>query len=383
MTRRTRWAVAAMFFVNGVGWASWASRLPAFRERLELSDGLLGLALLGATVGLFVSVILTSALVARFGSRLVTVGAGLAMMVVLPLIGWASTQVWFAAALVAYGVTNGALDLASNAQAVGVERHARRSMLAGIHAFFSAGAIVGAGTAALLAAAGVPVEIHLTATAVLSALVVIAVAPALSSDPPSVSTGPAVALPRGPLLGLGALAFCVLLAEGAVFDWSAVYLSSVAGAGPAVAAVSLAVFQLTMTIGRLLGDRLAVTVGAVRLVRWGALAGIVGLGGAIVLPNVPSALIGFAILGLGLASAFPLTLSAAARTSRVPTPTALAATTASGYTGFMVGPPLIGFVAELTDLRVAMCVVIACLALAMLLSGRLRSGGVEPTPART
>jgi predicted MFS family arabinose efflux permease len=181
-----------------------------------------------------------------------------------------------------------------------------------------------------------------------------------------------LALPRGPLLGFAALAFCVLLAEGAVFDWSAVYLTSVAAAPAALAAAGLAIFQAAMLVGRTVGDRLADRFRADRLVRWGTLLGVGGMLLAILLPSPITTLLGYVVLGLGIAASFPLTLSAAARIPGVAAPTAIASTTAAGYVGFVVGPPLIGLVAELSGLRIGLGVVVVVLVAATLLAGRLR-----------
>jgi len=371
-----RLAIYVLFFANGAGSASWASRLPEIRVRLDLGEGALGLALLGATVGLFLATALTSLLVVRFGSRALSILAGLAMSATLPIIGWAPSFLPLAAALVAYGMTNGALDLASNVQAVGVERRAGRSMLTGFHALFSGGALVGAGGAALAASGAVPVDVHLTAVAILLALAFAVVAPSLSNDrveatkQAATPTRPSFSVLSRPLVGLGILAFCVLLAEGAIFDWSAVYLSTV-GATPAIAAIGLATFQGAMMMGRLSGDALAGRIGPAMLVRGGALLAAAGLTLSLVIPDVPIVLIGLAVMGLGIASAFPLLLSAAARTRGVVSPTALGAITAAGYTGFLAGPPLIGFIAEPTDLRFGLAVVLACLLIAVFLAGRV------------
>jgi MFS family permease len=366
-------AVYAVFFANGVGWASWASRLPAITDKLGIGEGALGLALLGATAGLFVASAFTTVLVLRFGSRWVTLLAGVAMCVVLPVIGLAPGYAVFAAALVAYGLSNGAFDLASNAQGVIVERGAGRPLMSGFHALFSAGAIVGAGSAALLAAASVPIEVHLPVVgAALAIVVLVAGRRLVGHEGGDERAGPVLAWPGRTLLGIAALAFCVLLAEGAVFDWSAVYLTSVAGAPQAVAAGSLAVFQAAMMVGRLAGDRAAARFGPAALVRTGALIGGIGFAGALLAPGVPTAFAGYVLLGLGIAASFPLAMSAAARTRSVATPVALGATTASGYTGFVIGPPLIGFIAEASNLRIGLGVVLACLAAATVLAAALR-----------
>jgi MFS family permease len=307
------------------------------------------------------------------------------MAATLPLIGLSPAVAVFGAALVLYGLSNGALDLASNAHAAGVERRLKRPLMSGFHAMFSAGAIAGAGGAALLAGLDVPIEVHATVIGSLLVAALVGVAFGLArgrSNPEPMAPPAALALPHGALLGLSALAFCVLLSEGAVFDWSAIYLSSVAGAAPAVAAIGLALFQATMMIGRLFGDRLAERISPQHLVRGGAVAGIGGLGLAILLPTPATTLAGYAVLGGGLAVSFPLAMSAAARLPRISTPIAMGAVTAAGYTGFMAGPPAIGFVAEASNLRVGLSVVLVCLLGAVLLASHLRrpSPGVDDAP---
>jgi fucose permease len=298
------------------------------------------------------------------------------MCAVLPVIGLAPAPVVFAAALIAYGMSNGAFDLASNAQGVIVERAAGRSLMSGFHAFFSAGAITGAASAALISAAQVPVETHLPIVGGILAVVVVAARPGLLGHAAGdEQAGPVLAWPGRALLGIAALAFCVLLAEGAVFDWSAVYLNDVAGAPQAVAALGLAVFQAAMMIGRLAGDRVAARLGADVLVRGGAAVGGIGFATALAAPSVPAVFIGYVLLGLGLAASFPLAMSAASRIRSVATPVALGATTAAGYTGFVVGPPLIGLIGEGTSLRVGLGVVLACLAAAVILASSLRVRG--------
>lgn len=285
--RNGRLAIGVVFLLNGIGWASWASRLPAIRENLSIGEGGLGLALLAATAGLFVSAAASDRLIHRFGSRRVTVGAAVVMAATLPAIGWAPGYPTFVVALLLFGLGNGALDVASNAQAVALQRQGSRSILSGVHAAFSGGAIVGAGSAALLAAAGVPVGPHLTIVGIVIGLAALGVGGGLIADSERTEPPKALALPRGPMLGFAALAFCVLLAEGAVFDWSAVYLSTVADAAPALAAVGLGIFQAAMLVGRLVGDRLADRLRPYRLVRWGTLLGASGMVLATVVPGPP------------------------------------------------------------------------------------------------
>lgn len=175
-----------------------------------------------------------------------------------------------------------------------------------------------------------------------------------------------------PLLGLSVISFCVLLAEGSVTDWSAIYLSSVVGTGPGLAAAGLIVFSLTMMLGRLFGDRLTLRLGPARLVRGGAAVAAAGLAFTLLVPTVAVSLMGFALVGLGLSTIFPAVLSAAGRVPAVRSATGLAGTTAAGYVGFIAGPPIIGFVAEASSLRLALGLVLACVVVAGLLASQIQ-----------
>jgi MFS family permease len=383
--RAHRLAVAAVFFVNGAGFASWAVRLPALQERHSLGEGALGAALLGAAAGLFVALPASSVLVARHGSRRVTIVAGFSYVVAVPLLALAPSFPAFAAALVVVGFTNGSLDLGMNAQAVLVERRYRRSIMSSFHGLFSAGGIAGAAVGGLAAGLGVGLEPHLVGTGVLLGLVLAVAASVLPADPAAGRASnegkPVLVLPRGPLLGLGGVAFTVLMAEGAMNDWSAVYLRTVVDAGAGTAAIGFAAFSGAMTVGRLSGDRLIMLLGPTNVVRLGGALASAGLAMALLAPGPGLAVSGFGLVGLGLAATFPIALSSAGRTPGVRSASALAATSTAGYTGFLVGPALIGFIAELTSLRVALGIVLACTALPALVGRRVRLEQGRPAPA--
>jgi len=370
--RRARVSVTAVFFVNGAVFSSLFARLPAVKADLGLSDGELGLALLFATVGLLVSQLIAGALAVRWGSGAVVRVAAPLYCAVAALPALAPSGAMFALALFALGAANGALDVAMNVQGAAVEQRYGRSLMSAFHAAFSFGALAGAGSGALVAAADVAPERHLAVVAVIALLAALAATRGLlPSEQPAEQGTPRLARPSKPLAVLGALAFCVLLAEGSVADWSAVYLRESVGASQAVAAVGLAAFSLTMGIGRLFGDRLAALLGAVVLARAGALLAALGLGSAIAVHQPAGAIAGFAAMGAGLAAAFPLVVSAAANRPDVPPGAAIAAVSTAGYAGFMAGPPLIGFLAEAGSLRTALLLPAALSLLAAVLATAL------------
>jgi MFS family permease len=323
--------------------------------------------LLGGAVGLMLTQPLAGALTARAGSRPVTVASGLAMMAVLALAGVAPAPAIFAAAIVALATCNGALDVSMNAQAVALAQRAGRPIFASFHAAFSFGALAGAGAGGLAAAAGLEPGAHLALTAAVLAGAVLAARPGLlPAAADARSGGPLLARPSRALAALGALAFCALLAEGAVNDWSAILLAREAAAAPSLAALGLAAFSLTMGCGRLAADPLAGRFGRVAVIRAGALLAFAALALALAGGGAATGIAGFAVMGAGLAALFPLALSAAGD-SGGPAAPALAAVTTSGYAAFIAGPALIGLLSDATSLPVALSLVgVLCLAAAAL-----------------
>ena len=272
-----------------------------------------------------------------------------------------------------------------NAQAAAVEARWGQPIMSSFHGTFSTGTLLGSFVAGLIAGRGVPPVPHLLATGLVLAMVaVVAARSLLTIAAEGDEDGPMFALPVGPLAGVGALAFGVLLAEGAVADWGAVYLRDVLGATAAVGGWGYTAFSLTMAAGRFAGDGLVQRLGPVSVIRGGGALVALGMGVALLVGTVPAALIGFACVGAGLAAAFPVLLSAAGRTPGVPTGTAIAAVATAGYTGFLVGPPAIGLVsAAFGSLRAGLAVVALLGVATALLAGQARWGQRAPHAGTT
>ena len=376
---RARIAVAAIFFLNGVSVASWVVRIPDVQQALTLSAGTLGLALLGAAAGALVAMPFAGRLVSRHGSRAVTVGAALAYAATLALPAVAPSLILLIAALFINGAANGSLNVAMNAQASTVERVHGRPIMSSFHALFSGGGLAGAAGGGMIAAGGASAQLHLAVVGgVMIALVVVAARAMLPASaewhPPEAEAeaGDEGARPGRRVILLGVLAFSVLFAEGAMGDWSAVYLRDVAGAGPGLAASGYAAFSIAMALGRVVGDHLTARVGATRMVGFGALLATAGIALALFDPSTRAIAIGFGAVGAGLATAFPSVLTAASRVPGMKAGAGIAAVATLGYTGLLAGPPLIGFVAQMTNLRGGMAAVgMACL-LTAVLAGTLR-----------
>jgi len=268
-----------------------------------------------------------------------------------------------AAALAVLGVCNAVLDVAMNAQGVLVEERYGRPIMSFFHALFSLGGLLGAGGASLAMAAGLNAITHLVLVALLG-LAAIALAAAHLVPTPR-SPGPAqawFAAPPVALLGLGLLAFCALLAEGAMGDWTAVYLRDSLGTSAASAAMGFAAFSLAMALGRLVGDALARRLGGPRLLRISGSLAASGLSIALLVGQPAVALFGFGLVGLGVANLIPVLFSAAGRTGP-DTGTAIAAVATTGYLGYLAGPPLIGLAADAAGLPAALGIVCAACAL--------------------
>lgn len=372
--RRARLAIAAIFFVNGAAFSSWVTRIPQVKANLGLGENELGLALLGVAAGALVAMSLAGALVGRVvGSRAMVRATVLLYCGVLPLPALAPGLLWLAAALAALGAAVGTLDVVVNTYGVALERRVGRAILASLHGAFSLGLLAGALSGAVAAAAGLAPWVHLAIVgAGLGAFSAVAAWRLIPTDDrpepraddyldgrPGQRFGKSLRRrPSRKLIALGAIAFCSALAEGAVADWSGVYLAESLGAGAGLAAAGFSAFSLTMAVSRLAGDRLRRRFGDATLTRWGGALAAVGLAGGLLADDATAAIVAFGLVGTGVSLVFPIALSAAGRLPGVSTAPAIAGISTTGYFAFMVGPPLIGFIAERYTLPVALGLVV-------------------------
>jgi hypothetical protein len=365
-TRRARFAVAAVFFVNGGLFANWVTRVPDVKDGIGAGTGALGLALLGLAVGSLVTMPLAGRVCERIGSDRTVVVSGVAAALALSGPALAANAAGLGLALVIYGGAFGLLDVAMNVQAVGVVRQVGRPIMPWFHAAFSVGGLAGAGTGALAAEVGLSPLVHLLLAGSAGAAVILRVRRHLLSDrlPDSATVVEerSAGTERAPwlfLAGLGAIAACAALGEGAMADWTALFLRDVTGAGAGVAGLGFAAFSITMTAGRLGGEAAIRRLGPVRVLRLGGATATVGVLLAVVTGWSLTGLAGFALVGLGFSCAFPLALTTAGELSDGSGGSEIATVSVIGYVGFLVGPPLIGLLAEVVELQVAMAAVAA------------------------
>lgn len=352
-----RLGVLLMFFINGALFASWVSRIPQIQAKFALSEGELGLILLGLAVGVLSALSLAGGLIARYGSRMVTVGAGTALCLVLPLLALMPHPVTLWLALFVFGGAMSLMDVAMNAQAVEVERRYARPLMSSFHAAFSIGGFVGAAVGALIVSQNIELLPHFTiAGGLFLALALASSRVLLETERKSKAeaSGSVLQLPSRALLPLGAVAFCCALGEGAMADWSGVYLESVVQTSASTAAFGFAVFSLFMTAGRVSGDWLARRISPVMMVRVGSVIATIGMLIAILLPQTSTVLFGFALVGAGLSVIIPLAFSAAGNMPGMESGAGIAGVATIGYAGFLAGPPVIGLIAEATSLQVSL-----------------------------
>jgi MFS family permease len=360
--RGQRVALSAIFTVHGFLYASWAVRVPAVKEQTGASSAALGLALLGLSAGAVATMLIAGSLCRRFGSRQVAVPACTVLSLTLLLPALAHSALALGLTLLVFGSAYGCLNVAMNSVAIELVAALRRPVMPGFHAAWSFGGLAGATLGGLLAPHLSPLR-HLALAALIGVLVSVTAGRVLLTGTTSASTQPATPRPADPqpatpgpapittsrlLLPLGLIALCAAYCEGAIGDWGALHLKLDLGASAGLAAAAYAVFALAEACGRLSGTTLLERYGRTRVLVTGGLIACGGMLLAALAPDVWLALAGFAATGLGLANLFPV---AVARAGLLAGSRGVALTSTLGYGGFLLGPPVIGFLAGAFGLR--------------------------------
>ncbi len=347
---KERFAVSALFLINGIYMGSWAAKIPAFVERLELSSFAMGLMILAFGLGSLTLMPIAATQIARFGSAATTKFSTLLFLPTLLLVTYAPNA-WLAAlALFLMGGTTGAMDVSMNANAVETEKFMRRSIMSSCHAFWSVGTFIGASSGGfLIAHLGVGGHAFLT-TVTVSILLFFAWPLLLADKPHETEEGQKARLPLSPLPWLlGIMALFSMIPEGSVLDWGGLYLNTELGASLTVSGLAFGSFSLTMAIMRFAGDFVRDAFGAVKTFRFCTIMAIIGMVTAGLAPNAYVALVGFAICGIGISNMVPIAFSAAGNLPGFAQGVALSVATFLGYSGTLFAPSIIGFVAGKTS----------------------------------
>ena len=371
-----RVAVKIAFFINGFVFANWVSRLPRIQELYDADDGTIGLVLLASSIGAVGAMPFTGWVIIKNGSRRITLISTILYSALVPLIPLAGNILVLVVLFFFIGIVTGMLDVAMNAQAILVEQKYNRSIMTSFHALFSIGMMVGAGSASVFTDFKVDLFYHLliiTAIALLAAAWMRGKLIHDKPDPMHRDEGPLFRLPNRALINIGIITFCCMIGEGSVSDWSVNYMENIANASISLAPIGLSAFATAMTLGRLFGDSMRTKLGDRNMIVLGGLIAITGLSSALIFPLPYVSISGFFLVGLGLSSIVPIAYSIAGNEKNLPAGVGLAMVTTVGYTGFLIGPPLIGFVADWQNLRFSLSLIALLLIIMTLLGLRYKS----------
>jgi len=352
--KRMRIAVASVFFLHGLNFSSWAARIPDIQLKLGLSEAELGGVLLILPIGSLVSLPLSGVIIDKLGSRLVVLIASLGYALTLPFLGAAPTVTMLSMALFAYGMFGNMVNISVNTQAIGVQTHYGRTIMASFHGTWSLAGFTGAGIGTLMVALDVAPQYHYLMMVGLIMVILAVNYPHTLKEDVNRNTGKfKLVKPDGTLVKIGLIAMCGMMSEGCMFDWSGVYFKKVVEAPEAWVPLGFSAFMMTMAGGRFVSDRFTNRFGIANVLKASGILISSGLIVAVVFPYFVPTLIGFLLVGFGVSSVVPLAYSVAGKSTTMSAGMALTLVSSISFFGFLMGPPLIGFIAEASNLRIS------------------------------
>ncbi|RAJ06482.1 fucose permease [Chitinophaga skermanii] len=358
--RQYRIATAVFFFISGLGYSSFVSRIPSIKEQLHLNDAELGAVLFALPIGLMLTMPVTSKLLGKFSSRKIMIYGALFFNLVLSVPGFTNSIWQLAFVFFCFGSARNFLNLSMNAQSVQVQKLFPRSILTTFHAIWSIAGSAGVALGNLAVRLHVPATYHLMFVSFLLLIATFLFAPKTYPDQPVISTQKkkAFTLPPKSLLRFSFICFFCMATENTMYDWSSLYFSQVIGTTEAAALNGFLVYMVAMTTGRLLGDRIVHKLGIKQMLQYSGWLVFAGLSTAVLFPYSIPAGIGFILTGFGVACVVPLIFSLAGKVKNTNSGQTLAAISTIGYLGFLIAPPLIGFISQASSLRVSFAVMI-------------------------
>lgn len=349
---KRRVAIGSLFFLAGLSFASWASRIPDIQLKFSLSEAQLGTLLLGLPVGAMVALPLAGWATHKFGSKIVVILSALGYAIFLPLIGFSDSLLMLVPVVMVFGMLGNTMNISLNTQALALEDSYGRSILASLHGLWSLAGFTGAGIGALMIYFDLLPKLHFVIIASITILIMIFSQSFLVQDKRSGGgSGMVFKMPEGLLLRIGGIAFLGMLSEGCMFDWSGVYFKKVVEIEAGFVALGYVAFMGAMAGGRFVVDKFINRFGRIPIIRLSGLLIFSGLIISVIFPNPFSATMGFLMVGLGVASIVPTSYSIAGRSKDYPPSVALAIISTISFFGFLIGPPMIGFIAELLSLK--------------------------------
>jgi len=365
-----RLATRLAFLVAGFGVSCWAPLVPFAKARLAADEQMLGMLLLCLGIGSVVAMLFTGVLSTKFGTRPVILVSGVALAVMLPTLVVSSTTVSMGLSLLFFGAALGAIEVGMNIHAVEVERDAGRPLMSGFHALYSVGGFAGATFITTLLSVGMSTLVSVLVAAALMLLAVFACGPRLLRTKPSEGT-PHFAVPRGVVALIAVLAAIMFLAEGALLDWGALLLTGRNLMDMEHGGTGYMMFAIAMTVGRFSGDALVAKIGDRSALLWGGIVAVFGFSVLLLSSFAALALVGFVLIGLGAANIVPVLFRRAGSQTVMPAGLAVAIISTAGYAGILLGPAVIGFVANHIGLTNAFWMLPALVCLVPLTSRRV------------
>ncbi|MCW3467242.1 MFS transporter [Chitinophaga nivalis] len=374
--RQYRIAISVFFFISGLGYSTWASRIPSIQQQLHLNEAQLGAVLLALPIGLMLTMPVTGKLLGAFSSRKIMLYGALVFNVILSLPGFA-TSVWqLALVLFCFGSARNLLNLSMNAQAVHIQHMHHQSIITTFHGIWSIAGFTGAAIGYLMVTMNVAPSYHLLIISILLLGFTLVYYPKTYADQPIVSDikKPVFSLPDKSLLKYSLICFACMATENTMYDWSGIYFQKVVHASKPTATAAFVIYMIAMTTGRFAGDKLVATIGIKKILHYSGWLILTGLSLAIIFPYPLPAGIGFVFAGFGVSCVVPLVFSLAGKSKNTNGGQTLAAISTIGYLGFLVVPPLVGFVAQATSLRYSFAIMAIC---GVLIIGMVR--GIKTT----
>lgn len=369
ISKKDSLVIGLVFSFNSLLFGNWVTRIPSIKDALGLSEAELGLALVGAPVGALIIMPFSGWLIARFSVGKTVWVSSVILSISLVLLALADTFWALTLALFFFGFNNSVMDISMNAAAAVTERNLKRPIMSTCHGMWSVGAMVGSGIGSLLVGFELSTLAHLAGTAMVMILLLIFFRKHIMSYQETRRVGDKVfAIPNLTLFLLALMGFCIMVSEGGIADWSAVYMKDTLKANAFLTGIAYAGFSLLMAIGRMMGDAIIPRFGKQRVVMWGGFLAAFGLAFALLFGTPVMAIIGFSIAGFGYSCVVPVLFMSAANEPGYSSGTGIAAVTTVGYAGFLAGPPLIGFLAEAYGLSIGLSFIVLCSLLVSFLS---------------
>jgi MFS family permease len=355
-----RIAVSLYFFANGLQYASWAGRIPDLQDMYHMDNRLMGFILLAHSIGAFITMPITGWLTQLFSSRTVAMVSGIFFSIFFACATLSPNYWMLLASFTLMGVSTGIMDIAMNAQAVEVERSYKRPIMTFFHALFSIGMVAGGLLDSVFISQAIALPTHFGWIAAIAIFMVIIGKAGMIKDLRSEQEEKqsTFRIPRGIVLVLGVITLCCMMGEGAMSDWSTNYMKNIIATPVAYTTFGLTAFAATMTIGRLLGDRARLRYGDYRILAVGGACAIIGMIAVLSALHFAVVIIGFGLIGIGLSNIVPISFSLSGNIKGLSPGVGIAMVSTIGYSGFMVGPPLIGFIADAYNLRIALFILL-------------------------